>query len=267
MSDIHFTKISATGNDFIVIDNRNGKFHPQRDRQFFSRLCQRHVSVGADGVVLLESSEVADVKYVHINADGSIAEMCGNGSRAVVYFAHKHGIASQDLSFEISGNIYQATLNGTYATTDFIPPGKPQFKLSIVDESQIEEGGFIDTGVPHFVLFTANVDDIDVTALGKKYCHHQVFPKGTNVDFVEIVNSQTLRTRTYERGVEEETFSCGTGAVACAIIANILKKIRSPVEIHQPGGTLRVEFDNQHRKVTLGGAVEPIYEGTLALVY
>jgi diaminopimelate epimerase len=265
MTDINFTKISATGNDFIVIDNRDGRFHPQRDRQFFSRLCQRRISVGADGVILLESSDIADVKYIHINADGSIAEMCGNGSRALAYFARKHGIGSPELRFEIAGNVYSARINGTYATTDFIRPAQPQFNLNIVEESEIEEGGFINTGVPHFVLFSSNIDKIDVATIGNKYCHHPVFPKGTNVDFVEIENS-TLRVRTYERGVEEETLACGTGAVACAIIANIRKNIYSPVVIYQPGGILRVEFDKNYRKITLGGAVEPIYQGTLVLV-
>lgn len=265
MKDIQFTKISATGNDFIVFDNYNSRFHAQRDRQFFSRLCQRRISIGADGVILIEPSDVADFRYIHINSDGSIAEMCGNGSRAAVYFVHRQKKSSPNLNFEISGNVYHATLNGNYVITDFHPPDQPQFKLNIVEESQLEEGGFINTGVPHFVIFTPQVDEIDVASLGGKYCHHHVFAKGANVDFCEVVDSNTLRVRTFERGVEAETLACGTGSVACAIIASIKRDVKSPTEIQQPGGVLRVEFDQSFKRVALGGGVEPVFNGTLIL--
>jgi len=277
-----FIKISATGNDFILIDNRDGKLDARRDGRFFSRICRRRRSVGADGVILLQKSGRADFHYVHINADGSIAEMCGNGSRAVFYFASQLGIVSQAGCFEINGNIYRAALNGKNVTTEFIPPGEYTLQVPIAAESGYESGGYIDTGVPHFVLFVAAVDAADVAGLGAKYRRHPFFPRGTNVDFVQIAgsnggahlhsgssdrphpkNGAHLFVRTYERGVEQETLACGTGAVAAAIISHLRYGTQSPARISFPGGELIVTFDADFKKITLTGDVTPVYQGIL----
>ncbi|MBN2355237.1 diaminopimelate epimerase, partial [candidate division KSB1 bacterium] len=159
---INFLKISATGNDFILIDNRDGRLQAVRDAAFFSRICRRRRSVGADGVILLESSKEADFRYVHINADGSIAEMCGNGSRAIVHFAARLGIIDKTARFEINGNIYHAVVDGNRITTEFIPPGPYRLDVDIITEDGYTAGGLIDTGVPHFVIFVEDVQGAEV---------------------------------------------------------------------------------------------------------
>ncbi|MBC7187291.1 MAG: diaminopimelate epimerase, partial [Calditrichaeota bacterium] len=166
---LRFVKISATGNDFAVFDNRQGYLDPGRHRAWLSWLCQRRIAVGADGVILVQASEAADFAYVHINADGSIAEMCGNGSRAVAFFAHQEGIASSPMRFEIGGRIYTAWVEGRSVTTQFVQPFPPRLELGVASEPFLREGGFVDTGVPHYVLFVESVEGIDVVGLGRTY--------------------------------------------------------------------------------------------------
>jgi diaminopimelate epimerase len=259
---LHFSKISATGNDFILIDNRNLEWHPLQDRKIFQSICQRRQGVGADGIILLQNSTRSDFEYIHINSDGSIAEMCGNGSRAIAFFAKENGIAGKDLAFDIQGRIYRAHVNGCHVTTEFIPPQPPEFDLNIIDEPDLNEGGFIDTGVPHFVLFVKNIHDIDTSGLGRKYRHHPRFKRGSNIDFVQIRDEHNLLVRTYERGVEAETLACGTGAVATAVIAFLHKHVFPPVDIHFPGGTLQINFDDLNT-ISLSGSVTLIYMATL----
>lgn len=259
---LRFVKISATGNDFAVFDNRQGHLNLKRHRAWCSWLCQRRIAVGADGVILLQSSGAADFVYVHINADGSIAEMCGNGSRAVAFFAHQEGIASSPMRFEIGGRIYTAWVEGRSVTTQFVPPSPPRLELGATSDSFLQEGGFVDTGVPHYVLFVQSVDSIDVLSIGRKYRHHAAFaPRGANVDFVQVVDKYNVRMRTYERGVEDETLACGTGAVASAVIAHLCRGCQSPLLVQVPGGMLRVTFDRDFRHITLSGEVDPIFEG------
>ena len=262
-SKIEFWKISATGNDFIVIDNRDGLLNAETDKNFIRTICERRTSVGADGVILLENSEQADYKYVHINADGSIAEMCGNGSRAIAYFAVENKISGNTADFEINNKMYKVNVREKFVQTDFFPPDSPQFNLNIVEDSELEEGGFIDTGVPHFVLFVKDVSTVNVAELGKKYRHHSFFEKGSNVNFVEIVDQDTIKMRTFERGVEGETLACGTGAVASAIISHLKKATNSPTKVHFPGGELFIRFDEGLKNVSLAGPVSPIYKGIL----
>jgi diaminopimelate epimerase len=259
---LNFSKISATGNDFILIDNRKLEWHPLQDRIKFQSMCQRRQGVGADGVILLQNSFRSDFEYIHINSDGSVAEMCGNGSRAVAFFAKKHGIAGKDLAFDIQGRIYRAHVNGRHVTTEFIPPHPPEFDLNITDETDLQEGGFIDTGVPHFVLYVTDIEKLNVDDLGQKYRHHARFERGSNVDFVQVRDEHNLMVRTFERGVEAETMACGTGAVATAVIAFLHKHVFPPVDIHFPGGTLQVSFDDLNT-IMLAGTVTLVYTATL----
>ncbi|MDZ7295647.1 MAG: diaminopimelate epimerase [candidate division KSB1 bacterium] len=259
---MRFVKISATGNDFVVFDNRNGHVDVVRHLQWCSWLCQRRVGVGADGVILVQRSATADFCYVHINSDGSIAEMCGNGSRAVAFFAHVEGIAQSPVRFEIGGKVYTARVDGSRVTTYFVPPAPPRFALCLPEEHFLDEGGFIDTGVPHYVLFAQDVQGLDVVGLGRKYRHHPAFaPRGANVDFVQVLDRNTLRMRTYERGVEDETLACGTGAVAASIVAHLRRGCVSPLAVEVPGGVLQVSFDRTLQEVTLTGDVEVVFEG------
>jgi diaminopimelate epimerase len=258
-----FIKISATGNDFILFDNREGAWDGRRDALVFSRLCQRRIAIGADGVILLEKSKVADFRYVHINSDGSNAEMCGNGSRAISWFAYQLGIFSHQTSFEINGNIYRATIDGFHVITEFVAPGEHNLELAIIEEPEIQSGGSIDTGVPHFVVFVDDVAQTDVDGLGCKYRRHPVFNRGTNVDFVQVIDENHLKVRTFERGVEAETLACGTGAVASAIISHFKKSTHSPTILTFPGGDLQVTFSADFRHITLAGLVRPVYRGVL----
>jgi diaminopimelate epimerase len=263
MKKIEFTKISATGNDFIVIDNRKGILDLYEDARFFSHICQRRVSFGADGVILLEKSRVANFRYAHVNVDGSIAEMCGNGSRAITYFARALGLIGNRANFEIHGHIYHATIEGRKVTTEFIPPSEMDINVPILEEPNMESGGYIVLGVPHFVIFVADADSANVTELGHKYRHHPFFPRGTNVNFVELSDRQTLCVRTFERGVEAETLACGTGAVAAAIIGHMRKQIDLPVRLIFKGGELTVDFKQDLSRITLTGFVTPVYRAQL----
>ncbi len=267
---LSFVKISATGNDFILIDNRDGQLQAARDGDFFRAICRRRLSVGADGVILLENSERADFRYVHINSDGSIAEMCGNGSRAIVYFAAQLGIIKDRATFEINHEIYHAKLVGNRVTTEFIPPSPADLSLDIFPEMGYRVGGFITVGVPHLVIFTADVARAEVERLGRKYRHHPLFPAGTNVDFVQMVEQAPidevkshLLVRTYERGVEAETLACGTGAVASAIISHLRHGTNSPLRVTFPGGDLLVTFDANLSHITLSGEVTMVYRAEL----
>lgn len=261
--NLDFIKISATGNDFILIDNRDGRWDHQRDALLFSRLCQHHLSIGADGVILLEQSSRADFRYCHINSDGSLAGMCGNGSRAIAWFATTLGIGAGSVDFEISGRIYHAEVRGLEVTTTFVPPGAPDPEFDVVIDTGMQAGGLIDTGVPHYVIFVAEVAAVDVAGRGLFYRHHPAFAAGANVDFVEVANRHELRVRTFERGVEAETLACGTGAVASSIISCRHGRVTSPVTVHFPGGDVVVEFDAEFQWVTLHGPVTPVYAGTL----
>ncbi|MBD3383494.1 diaminopimelate epimerase [candidate division KSB1 bacterium] len=262
MIPLEFMKISATGNDFILIDNRTCVVNAEKDRQLFQTLCTRRRSVGADGVILLQRSDRADFEYIHINADGSVAEMCGNGTRAIAYFARRLGIVTSFLTFEIHGQLYRAKIKDKTVTTDFSKPKHTNLTLRIVEHAGLEDGGFIDTGVPHFVIYCRSVHDLDVDGLGKHYRHHTAFEKGANIDFVEFMNKNELRVRTFERGVERETLACGTGAVAAALVSRQLNRATPLVTLHFPGGDLVVDVDTLDR-ITLTGLVEPVYKALL----
>jgi len=260
---LSFIKISATGNDFILIDNRDAGLNRLQDAALFSRLCQVHRAIGADGVILLEKSDRADFRYVHINANGSNAEMCGNGSRAISWFARELGIVTSRACFEINHHIYHSVIDGSRVTTEFISPGRFDPTITIVEEPDFECGGFIDTGVPHLVLYVDQVARTDVAVWGHKYRHHPFFPAGTNVDFVQVQDLQTLAVRTFERGVEAETLACGTGAVASALVSQVKKGILSPCQIHFPGGSVQVAFSEDWQKIHLTGLVTPVYRGVV----
>jgi diaminopimelate epimerase len=260
---LNFTKLSGLGNDFILFDNREKMFSGE-ERDFFRKICQRRTSVGADGVILLENSDRADFKYRHFNADGSVAEMCGNGARSICYYAVTHGIAPKSLSFEIHGAIYRATVDGHQVRLTMPPPEKIWPKPGVISEDLLEEGGFVQIGVPHLVVFTSNLDALDVARLGRYYRHHPFFPAGTNVNFVQVLDSQTIRIRTYERGVEGETLACGTGSTAAAIISHLAKGLQPPITVQNPGGDLWFSWENAaFDPIFMQGAVEIIYQAEL----
>ena len=258
-----FTKISATGNDFILFDNRNGKLNGE-EHEFFQHICQRRLSVGADGILLLNNSDQHDFSLLYFNSDGHIGEMCGNGARAAAYYAYSIEISSNNVAFDVLGVEYQAEILKEGVKLSMPPPVEIKMKPDVVEESFLEEGGYLNVGVPHYVLFADDIDRIDVQNIGRKYRYHKAFsPWGTNTNFVRIMGEQKLKIRTYERGVEEETLACGTGTISSAIMANKQKDLTTPIEVEARGGTLFVDFDKTLKNITLTGNVRIVYSGEL----
>ncbi|MCL1980158.1 MAG: diaminopimelate epimerase [Proteobacteria bacterium] len=265
---ISFWKMSGAGNDFIVIDHRKPLIEPAQMAEFARLVCRRKFSVGADGLFLIECSERADFKWRFFNADGSEASMCGNGARCVARFAYMQGIAAARMRFETLAGMVDATVADTQVTVRMTPPHSFRFDRQLEVAGQMFMVHSADTGVPHAVIFVDDLETIDVVGLGRQLRYHPAFaPAGTNVNFVDQVVSG-LRVRTYERGVEDETMACGTGAVAAALIAAAKGYGVSPVEIVTSGGVaLTVHFTGKQGEgvehVLLKGPAHVIYQGEL----
>jgi diaminopimelate epimerase len=243
---IAFEKMSGTGNDFVLIDNREICIPEGEQPGLAKQLCRRMFSVGADGLIFIEESKVADFKWNFYNADGSPAEMCGNGARCAARFAYQHGIAGKKMTLETLAGIVEAQIceGDDVVMVKMPPPHDFRLELSLsLDENEYPVT-FVNTGVPQAVIF---VDDIDVPVKkwGRKVRFHKLFePGGTNANFVKLLPDGKLKVRTYERGVEDETMACGTGAVAAALYAAMLKGMDSPIEVvTSGGGTLTILFD------------------------
>ncbi len=261
---LKFAKIQGTGNDFIVINNLSSSFEkfsetlPQE--QVVRLLCSRRTGVGADGLILIEDSSVANFKWRFFNSDGSTAEMCGNGMRCVARFAYEEGIAPEKMTVETEAGIVEAEVKGRNVKVKLTPPSDLRLNLKV-------EGltvHFINTGVPHAVIFVNRLEDVDVESVGRKVRFSELFsPKGANVNFVEVHLGKVL-VRTYERGVEGETLACGTGAVASALVAAKVFGLKSPVEIEvSTGERLKVYFGEDFREVYLEGPTTWVYDGVV----
>ena len=265
---IPFTKMSGSGNDFIVIDHRKPFLDPGRLKVFVRSVCRRRVSVGADGLILIERSEQADFKWRYFNADGSEAEMCGNGGRCAARFACLKGIAGSSLTFETLAGILSAQVDEKRVKLEMTKPHSLSLDESVHIEGRELILSRINTGVPHAVLFLKDLEEVDVIQMGREIRFHPHFaPSGTNVNFVRLENSSQLSLRTYERGVEDETLACGTGAVASALIAAFNGWVKSPASIKTRGGeVLQVYFEIEGqdvKKVFFEGDVHVIYEGEM----
>lgn len=255
--------MAGTGNDFIVFDNRSGRFTGE-EVDFFSGICRRRISVGADGVILVEKGKSAPVRMRYFNRDGNESTMCGNGARCTGYYAWKKGfVQKNDFMLEAMDGLHRIEVLDDEVALGMVKPNGFRSGYGIIREPELKEGGFIDTGVPHYVIFVKDVDLVDVEKFGVFYRKHEVFPNGANIDFVQLMEDNRIRVRTYERGVEEETLSCGTGCVASALIAAKQADYSSPVKVLTRGGELTVRFEEHWDEVTLTGRVEISYEGTL----
>lgn len=259
---LKFHKMVAAGNDFILLDNR-GKVFSGIEKNTFQKLCQRRLSIGADGIILLEESKRADFAYRHINSDGGEAEMCGNGARCICYFAAVKKIAPAIQRFEIDQRIYTAACRENSIKVQFPTPVDIATGIDIVQEKDLQEGGFVNTGVPHLVIFTQQLEQTAVQELGRQYRSHPYFKNGTNVNFVKIISAAEIQIRTYERGVESETLACGTGALAAAVISHKKEFVKSPLTINTSGGILKAEWQENYAGLSLSGNAEIIYEGIL----
>lgn len=267
MKTIPFVKASGAGNDFIIIDNRQSIL-PLEEKEFVRRICRPKLSIGADGVLLLENSASADFKMRYFNADGSEAATCGNGGRCIASYAFVMGIAKQKMSFETLAGIHKAEVIKNLVKLEMVDPAQVQLSFMLPLNDQEYGVSFINTGVPHVVMLISDIKNVNVKELGSKIRNHRKFsPEGTNVNFVQIIDEKNLLLRTYERGVEDETLACGTGTVAAACITALLGKVKPPVNVHTQGGDiLKVYFDLSDFNITnifLEGEAKIIYEGKL----
>jgi diaminopimelate epimerase len=271
-----FWKMHGLGNDFIVVDNRNEKISDVEATELARKLCERRFSVGADGLLLVSNSAVADVKMRIFNADGSEAEMCGNGIRCFAKYCYENGIAKKnEFSVEtLSGikNVWLTVKDDEVKTVkvDMDAPNWERSSLPMLGQGTcINENLDVDDeaykvtclsmGNPHCVIFVDKVDDFPVEYVGPMVENHKVFPKRTNVGFVQVLNRNELKIRVWERGCGE-TLACGTGTCAAVAAANKLGKVGSKVTVHVLGGDLQVEVA---KSLFLSGAAEKVFEGTI----
>lgn len=264
MENIDFYKMSGSGNDFIIIDNRKRIVDEAGLMNFVANVCRRKMSVGADGLILIESADAVDFKWRFFNSDGSVAEMCGNGARCAARFAYIKGIAGTEMSFETEAGIIHAKVAKDQVKIKMPDPTDLKTDYALELENSTLSVSSVNTGVPHVVVEVDNIDDIEVVKLGREIRFHDVFdPAGTNVNFVCLQNDDIVAIRTYERGVEDETLACGTGAIACAIVISYKKKIKSPVKVMtRSGGYLYIYY-----KVKQGRFYDIFLEGDARIIY
>ena len=246
MKEINFTKMVASGNDFVVVDNRNhvmqDKILPAAARKF----CDRRYGIGADGLLLLEKSKKAHFKMRIFNPDGSEPSMCGNGLRCILLYAHKKGIAKNNIVVQTKAGVLRGQIiKEKEVKTTMINPKGIMLDLHLALHGRQHAVSFINTGVPHVVSFVKDLNSISVARVGAGIRYHKAFePHGTNVNFVKILDKKNIRIRTYERGVEAETLACGSGATASAIIFALKENTTSPVNVHTKSTeVLKVYFD------------------------
>ncbi len=262
---IHFHKYQATGNDFVLIDNRSRGYSFSQEQ--IEKICDRRFGVGADGLMLIEKHPTLDFNLVYYNSDGS-QSLCGNGSRAAVVMAAALGLLKTSTSF----NAYDGTHEAQLLSDDVV-----RLKLNNVNEvKKTGEEYFINTGSPHHLRFVKDVNTYPVVEEGSKIRYSETYsPNGTNANFIQLLDNNTITVRTYERGVEDETFSCGTGVAAAALAASFLG-YTSPVHIRVKGGELSVEFKTVYsgpsgsvpatfHDVFLIGPAKMVFEGDLEL--
>jgi diaminopimelate epimerase len=251
---IPFFKMSGSGNDFVVIDNRAGLVPAGTEGELTRLLSRRRLSIGADGIVLIEPADpspAADFKWRYINADGSEGEMCGNGAMCGARFAYLNGIASATCAFQTESGLVRAEVDPDQSqscvTLAMVEAGSIRHDLAITAAGHDLTLHDIQVGVPHAVLIVPDAEAFPAHAtfneVGRAVRLHEAFPAGTNLNVISVRDGHMLRMRTYERGVEDETLACGTGAVASAVVATALGLVTPPVAVITSGGpTLTVDF-------------------------
>ena len=253
-----FYKYQGTGNDFILIDNRQKKIN-KNDTKLIKHFCDRRFGIGADGLILLEDHEDLDFKMVYFNADGNESTMCGNGGRCIVDFAHFMGIIKDETTFVAFDGIHSAVID------------KNLVKLNMKDVAEVKQFDthvFLNTGSPHHVQLESNLEDFDIKLKGSEIRYSEPYSlEGTNVNFVKKENDEVFFVRTYERGVEDETLSCGTGVTAVALAMNYIGETeKNQIKLRTKGGDLIVTFEkkgNGFNNVWLIGPVKQVYKGEI----
>ncbi len=260
MRKIKFTKLVASGNDFVLIEKAQIKIPDSKLPELARNICDRKLGIGADGLLVLGKSAKASARMRIFNADGSEAEMCGNGARCVVFYLQGRG------PIETKAGIIDAKINNSNIQIKLTDPRDIKLDLPVkVGKRQIRVN-YLDTGVPHAVVFVQGIDKINVFELGRQIRYHQKFsPRGTNVDFVEVLSKDAIRVRTYERGVEDETLACGTGSTASAIAFALKSGAKNKVSVlTQSKEVLTVYFNRVNNKINnvwLEGRARIVYQG------
>lgn len=260
--------MSGSGNDFIIIDNRNNIVDENGLSNFIAKVCRRKMAVGADGMILVGDTDSADFKWRFFNSDGSVAEMCGNGARCVARFAYLNDIAGSNMSFETLAGLVKAEVIGEHVKVKMTDPLELKTDYTIELKNGLVSISSINTGVPHVVVVKDSIDDVDIVKIGREIRYHDQFsPAGTNVNFVCHIKDNTIAIRTYERGVEDETLACGTGAAASAIVMANKMNLDSPLSIlTRSGGYLNIFFkekEGQYSDIYLEGDARIIYKAQL----
>jgi len=273
---VQFWKMHGLGNDFIVIDNRNGQVGEAEAAGLARKLCERRLSVGADGVLFLSNSTRADARMRTFNADGSEAEMCGNGVRCFAKYIYENSIVKKkELTVETLAGLKKVwlTVENETVTAVKVDMGPPEWDRSMIQmqgqgvavnaDLRVDEENYkvtcLSMGNPHCIIFVENVDDCPVEYVGPIVENHEAFPKRTNVEFVQVLSKNELKVRVWERGCGE-TMACGTGACASAAAANRLGKVGGKVKVHLRGGDLQVDVGES---VFMTGPAEKVFEGKL----
>jgi diaminopimelate epimerase len=273
---VQFWKMHGLGNDFIVIDNRDGQIGDAEAAGLAIRLCERRLSVGADGLLLLSNSAVADARMQTFNADGSEAEMCGNGVRCFAKYIYENGIVKKKaLAVETLAGLKKVwlTTENDEVKAVKVDMGTPEWDRSkismqgqgtcINQDLSVDEENYkvtcLSMGNPHCMIFVDNVDEFPVEYVGSIVENHEAFPKRTNVEFVQVSGRNELKVRVWERGCGE-TMACGTGACASAVAANRLGKVGGKVKVHLRGGDLLLDIGE---RVLMTGPAEKVYQGKL----
>jgi diaminopimelate epimerase len=267
MTKIPFMKLSGAGNDFVIIDNLES-IVPYESTDFVAKVCERRMSVGADGVLLVEKSDGADFKMRYFNADGGEADTCGNGARCISKFAYINRIASERMRFETKAGIYESEILESGVKVRMSNPADVRINFLLRLEDGVYTVCFANSGVPHVVFFVEDLERTDIINLGGQTRYHDNFqPAGTNANFVRIKSEREIDIRTYERGVEDETLACGTGSIASAVLSALLGKTISPVAVRTASGSaLTIHFeldDGEAKNVHLEGDARIIYAGEL----
>jgi len=267
---LDFTKMNGAGNDFVLIDNRSQKLKLSREQ--IVRLCDRHRGVGADGVILLipSTSGKADWAWDFYNSDGSSGEMCGNGARCFARFVQRLTGTTKPFMFETIAGVITAAFQGDRVTVSLTKPKELRLNESVSMSAGKQTVHSLNTGVPHAVLFVPDADKAMVQQFGTELRHHAHFaPKGTNVNFAQVLGPGHIRVRTFERGVEGETLACGTGVTASALVSCRVHRFNSPVKVEVQGGEqLEVSFQESNgdfSNVTLTGPAEFAFEGKIEI--
>jgi diaminopimelate epimerase len=267
---LDFTKMTGAGNDFVLIDGRAGEVRltPEQVR----RLCDRHFGIGADGLVLLIpcASGKADWAWEFYNRDGSVADMCGNAARCFARFAQRLSGVGERVTFETGAGVITASFQGQRVTVNLTPPSDLWLCQQVNTSVGVLTVHSLNTGVPHAVTYVPDADRAMVGTLGAEIRYHSHFaPRGTNVNFVQVLGPDFIRVRTYERGVEGETLACGTGVTAAALVSARLHGFSSPVQVKVQGGdVLEVSFvqaGDNFENVRLNGPAQFVFEGKVQL--